>query len=141
MDSKYIDKKPLFGWQLEHIFFFDGNSKRIVWTIQTNNSSIEQKREHADIYLNKVTIQQSKYIAMHVGLFWGIGRFIINNEDSITIKIDDQSMFDQLSKNESPSNEWIKTRMRFITQLIVQRKLKINYELVDKEKNVASELL
>jgi len=91
--------------------------------------------------LNKVTIQQSKYIAMHVGLFWGIGRFIINNEDSITIKIDDQSMFDQLSKNESPSNELIKTRMRFITQLIVQRKLKINYELVDKEKNVASELL
>jgi len=125
---------------LEHIFFFDGNSKRIVWTIQTNNSSIEQKREHADIYLNKVTIQQSKYIAMHVGLFWGIGRFIINNEDSITIKIDDQSMFDQLSKNESPSNELIKTRMRFITQLIVQRKLKINYELVDKEKNVSSEL-
>jgi len=126
---------------LEHIFFFDGNSKRITWTIQTNNSSIEQKREHADIYLNKVTIQQSKYIAMHVGLFWGIGRFIINNEDSITIKIDDQSMFDQLSKNESSSDGLITTRMRFITQLIDQRKLKVNYELVDKEKNLVSKLL
>lgn len=126
---------------MEHIFFFDGNSKRITWTIQTNNSSIEQKREHADIYLNKVTIQQSKYIAMHVGLFWGIGRFIIKDKDSITIKIDDQSMFDQLSKNESSSDELIKTRMRFITQLIDQRKLKVNYELVDKEKNLVSKLL
>jgi len=91
--------------------------------------------------LNKVTIQQSKYIAMHVGLFWGIGRFIINNEDSITIKIDDQSMFDQLSKNESSSDELIKTRMCFITQLIDQRKLKIKYELVDKKENLASKLL
>jgi hypothetical protein len=126
---------------LEHIFFFDGNSKIITWTIQTSNSSIEQKREHADIYLNKVTIQQSKYIAMHVGLFWGIGRFIIKDKDSITIKIDDQSMFDQLSKNESSSDELIKTRMRFITQLIDQRKLKVNYELVDKEKNLVSKLL
>lgn len=126
---------------MEHIFFFDGNSKRITWTIQTNNSSIEQKREHADIYLNKVTIQQSKYIALHVGLFWGIGRFIIKDKDSITIKIDDQSMFDQLSKNESSSDELIKTRMRFITQLIDQRKLKVNYELVDKEKNLVSKLL
>jgi hypothetical protein len=126
---------------LEHIFFFDGNSKRITWTIQTNNSSIEQKREHADIYLNKVTIQQSKYIAMHVGLFWGIGRFIIKDKDSITIKIDSKSMFDQLSKNESSSDELIKTRMRFITQLIDQRKLKVNYELVDKEKNLDSKLL
>ena len=78
---------------------------------------------------------------MHVGLFWGIGRFIINNEDSITIKIDDQSMFDQLSKNESSSDELIKTRMCFITQLIDQRKLKIKYELVDKKENLASKLL
>ena len=126
---------------MEHIFFFDGNSKRITWTIQTNNSSIEQKREHADIYLNKVTIQQSKYIAMHVGLFWGIGRFIIKDKDSITIKIDSKSMFNQLSKIESSSDELIKTRMRFITQLIDQRKLKINYELVDKKENFASKLL
>jgi hypothetical protein len=126
---------------LEHIFFFDGNSKRITWTIQTNNSSIEQKREHADIYLNKVTIQQSKYIAMHVGLFWGIGRFIIKDKDIITTKIDSKSMFNQLSKIENPSDEFIRTKIDFITQLIAQRKLKINYELVDKKENFASKLL
>jgi hypothetical protein len=124
-----------------HIFFFDGNSKGIAWTIQTNNSSIEQKREHVDIYLNKVTILQSKYIAMHVGLFWGIGRFIIKDKDNMILKIDDKSMFNQLSKIENPSDEFIKTKINFITQLISQRKLKINFVFVDKKENLASKLL
>jgi hypothetical protein len=126
---------------LDHSFFFDGNSRGIVWVIQTNDSIVEQKREHPDIYMNKVTIQQSKYIAMHVGLFWGIGRFIINNEDSVAINIDNKTMFGEFSRNEIPSDELIKTRIHFITQLMNQRKLKINYELVDKEENLASKIL
>ena len=109
--------------------------------IQTNDTTVEQKREHPNIYRNKVSAQQSKYIAMHVGLFWGIGRFIINNEDTITIKIDNKTMFTQCSRNEISYDEFIKTRMKFITQLRDQRKLKINYELVNKEENIASKLL
>jgi hypothetical protein len=50
---------------LEHILFFDGDSKRISWVIQTDNSIVEQKREHAEIYLYKVTNQQSKYIGLY----------------------------------------------------------------------------
>ncbi len=126
---------------MDHSFFFDGNSRRIVWIIQTDNSTVEQKREHPDIYRNKVSTHQSKYIAMHVGLFWGIGRLIINNEDSVAIKIDDKTMFGQFSRNEIPSDELIKTRIHFITQLMNQRKLKINYELVGKEENLASKIL
>jgi hypothetical protein len=126
---------------LKHSFFFDGNSKRIVWMIQTNDSSVEQKREHPNIYLNKVTTQQSKYIALHIGLFWGIGSFIFNNEDSITIKIDNKTMFDHLSRNENPSDGFINTRTFFITQLINQKKLKINYELVNSSKNLVSKSL
>ena len=38
--------------------------------IHTNKSKIEQIREHPEIYWNKVTIEQSKYIALHVGIFW-----------------------------------------------------------------------
>ena len=109
--------------------------------IQSQNSKVEQKREHSDIYLNKVTIPQSKYIALHVGLFWGIGRFIIHDEDNITIKIDNKTMFDHLSKDEKSSDEFIKTRTNFITQLINKRKLKINYQLVDSEENLVSKLL
>ncbi len=126
---------------MDHSFFFDGNSRRIVWIIQTDNSTVEQKREHPDIYRNIVSVLQSKYISMHVGLFWGIGRFIINNEDSVTIKIDSKIMFEQFSRNEIPSDELIKTRIHFITQLMNQRKLKINYELVDNEENLASKIL
>ena len=109
--------------------------------IQTNDSSVEQKREHPNIYLNKVTIQQSKYIALHIGLFWGLGSFIFNNKDSITIKINNKTMFDHLSRNENPSDGFINTRTFFITQLINQKKLKINYELVDPTKNLVSKSL
>ena len=31
---------------------------------------------------------QSKYVALHVALFWGIGTFNIKNKDSIKIKLD-----------------------------------------------------
>lgn len=109
--------------------------------IQTNHSSVEQKREHPNIYLNKVTIQQSKYIALHIGLFWGIGSFIFNNEDSIIIKIDNKKMFDHLSRNEKLSDRFINTRTFFMTQLINQKKFKINYELIDSEKNLVSKSL
>ncbi len=126
---------------MEHTFFFDGNSKGIAWVIQTNDSLVEQKRENADIFLNKVTIHHSKYIAMHVGLFWEIGKFIIKNEDNLTIKIDNNTMFDQLSGNENSLDNFIKTRAQFISHLIDERKLKINYELVLSENNIASKLI
>ncbi len=79
---------------MQHTFFFDGDSKKIAWVIKTDKKSFEENRDHAEIYLDKVTSLQSKYIALHVGLFWGIGKFIIKNEDSILIKIDDQKIFD-----------------------------------------------
>ncbi len=91
--------------------------------------------------MNKVTIQQSKYIALHIGLFWGLGSFIFNNKDSITIKIDNKKMFDHSSRNEDPPDGFINTRTFFITQLINQKKLKINYELVDPTKNLVSKSL
>ena len=82
---------------MEHVLFFDGNTKRISWTIQTDNSIIDQKREHAEIYLDKVSNIQSKYIGLHIGLFWGIGTFIIKNEDIVKIATDDKSIFDHLT--------------------------------------------
>ena len=123
---------------MEHVLFFDGNTKRISWVIQTNNSIIEQKREHSDIYLNKVTSQQSKYIGLHVGLFWGIGTFIIKNQDVVKIAIDDNDMFEHLSTNQKRYDEFIEKRVYFIKQLIGQRKIKIQYEPITTDKNLAS---
>ena len=115
---------------MEHVLFFDGNSKRISWVIQTEESIVEQKREHAEIYLDKVTNQQSKYIGLHVGIFWGIGTFIIKNEDIVKITTDDKLVFEHLISNQKSNNEFIEKRTSFIRQLINQRKLKIKYELV-----------
>jgi hypothetical protein len=123
---------------LEHVLFFDGDTKRISWVIQTNNSTIEQKREHADIYLDKVTIRQSKYIGLHVGIFWGIGTFIIKNQDVVKIAIDDKIMYDHLSTNQKNDDGFIEKRAEFIRQLIKQRKLKIQYEMITREKNLAA---
>ena len=123
---------------MEHVLFFDGNTKRISWVIQTNNSVIEQKREHADIYLDKVTNQQSKYIGLHVGLFWGIGTFIIKNQDIVKVAIDDNSILEHLSTNQKSHDKFIEKRICFIRQLIEQRKLKIQYELITVDKNLAA---
>ncbi len=123
---------------MKHILFFDGNSKRISWVIQTDNSIVEQKREHVEIYLDKVTNQQSKYIGLHIGIFWGIGTFIIKNEDIVKITTDDKSVFEHLISNQKSDDEFIEKRTFFIRQLIEQRKLKIKYELVESEKNLAA---
>ena len=123
---------------MEHVLFFDGNTKRISWVIQTDNSVIEQKREHTDIYLDKVTNQQSKYMGLHVGLFWGIGTFIIKNQDVVKVAIDDNSIFEHLSTNQKSHDEFIEKRTCFIRQLIEQRKLKVHYELIAADKNLAA---
>ena len=135
--SKYIDKRPLFDWQLHHVFYSDGNAKKISWVIQTKDSIVEQNREHADIYKDKVTSLQSKYIALHVGLFWGIGIFIIKNEDSIKIKLDEKIMYQHFTSNLKIQDEFIEKRIKFIRQLIEQRKLKIEFEKIDTDKNLA----
>ena len=123
---------------MQHFFFFDANTKKISWVIQTNELIVEQNREHSEIYLDKVTILQSKFIALHVGLFWGIGRFIIKNQDSVTIKTTDKIIYDCLSSNEKSSDEFINNKIFFIRQLSEQRKLKIKYQIIDKKENLTS---
>jgi len=126
---------------LQHFFFFDGNEKRIAWEIRSNDSKIQQIREHVDIYLNRVTKEQSKIIALHVGLFWGIGRFIIKNKDEIKVMIDNKNLFQVVTKNEIITDKFIQTRIHFISQLIKQRKLNINYELIEYKENHLSKLI
>ena len=91
------------------------------------------------MYKNKVTNLQSKFIALHVGLFWAIGVFIIKNEDSIKIKLDDKKMFDTLTDDLEINDELISNRIRFIKQLTQQRRLKIEFELINQNENLISE--
>jgi len=122
---------------LHHVFYSDGNTKKISWVIQTRDSIVEQNRDHAEIYKDKVTNLQSKYIALHVGLFWGVGVFIIKNEDTIKIKLDEKIMYDHFTSNSKIEDEFIEKRIQFIKQLIEQRKLKIEFQMIDTGKNLA----
>ena len=126
---------------MEHVLYFDGNQREIAWCIQTENSMIEQIREHADIYIEKVNDIQSKYIALHVGLFWGIGAFVIKSGDTVIIKLDEKSMLENLESNKKESDKLIQKRIGFIKQLMIQRKLKIKYELISSDENIASRII
>lgn len=77
-------------------------------------------------------------MGLHVGLFWGIGTFIIKNQDVIKIAIDDNTIFEHLSTNQKSHDEFIEKRTCFIRQLIEQRKLKVHYELITADKNLAA---
>ncbi|MEO2201522.1 MAG: hypothetical protein ABGW49_01580 [Nitrosopumilus sp.] len=122
---------------MHHVFYSNGNAKGIAWVIETNNSTSIQNREHADIYKNKVTEIQSKYIALHVGLFWGIGVFIIKNKDSIKIKLDEKIMYENFTLDKKIEDELIIKKIKFIRQLIKQRKLQIEFEKIDTDENLA----
>jgi len=125
---------------MEHVFFCDGNQKRISWIIQSDDSKVEQFREQAEIYLDKVSALQSKYIALHAGIFWCVGRFIIKNGDTIKVMLESKPMYEHLTGGTS-SDSFIDTRTGFLNQLIQQRKLAVRYELIEPEKNIATRLL
>ena len=122
---------------MHHVFYPNGNAEKISWVIQTSESEAKQNRIHAEMYKDKVTTVQSKYIAVHVGLFWGIGTFIIKNEDSIKIMLDEKAMYDQITSSSKIEDELISKKIHFIRHLIAQRKLKVKFELIDTDRNLA----
>ena len=126
---------------MDHVYYSDGDQKRISWIIQTENTTVEQSRIQPENYLDKVSVEQSKYIALHAGIFWCIGRFIIKNGDTIKIMLDSKTMYDYLSGNTVTTDAFIERRTGFIKQLIDQRKLVIKLELIQPEQNIATKAL
>ena len=125
---------------MEHILYSDGNLKKISWVIQTNESIVSQTRVQTENYKDKITKIQSKYVALHVALFWGIGTFNIKNKDSIKIKLDKKIMYQQLKTQISIQDEFTKNKIKFIQSFIKQRKLKVEFELINSQKNLAEKL-
>lgn len=126
---------------MDHVYFSDGNQKRISWVVQNYETDVAQYREQSEIYLDKISVEQSKYIALHVGIFWCVGTFIIKNGDTVKIMLDSKTMYDHLSNNTISSDSFIETRTEFIKQLIDQRKLVIKYELINPVQNIATKAL
>ena len=115
--------------------YFNGDLKKISWVIHTEGQELVQSRAHVEKYKDKITKTQSKYVALHIALFWGIGTFNIKNEDYVKIKLDEEVMFDQLNSKTKINDEFIENKIKFIQSLIKQRKLRVDFEKITNENN------
>ena len=126
---------------MEHILYLDGNFSNISWVIQTNGTIVSQSRKHTENYKNRITKIESKYVALHVALFWGIGTFIIKNEDIVKIELDEKIMYEQLKLETVTEDEFITNKIKFIQSFIKQRKLKVEFKKIESKNNIAKKLL
>jgi len=126
---------------MDHLYFCDGNEKMISWVIQDNETKFEQTRDHVEIHLDKISKEQSKYIALHVGIFWAIGSFIIKNGDAVKIMLDLKSMYEHLTGKKQNHDHFIESQINFIKQIIEQRNLQAQFEIIEPSQNIATKLL
>ena len=128
---------------MEHEIFFDGNTKEYSWSIKTENNIAEQIRKHPPAFrsggkLNITNNEESKFVALHVGIYWGLGVNIIKDSDVVNVMCDSEIMFGIMTKGEKNDNEIINDKVYFINQLTSLRKLKINYQFIESRNNIAT---
>tara|TARA_B100000029_G_scaffold302765_1_gene295586 strand:+ start:70 stop:513 length:444 start_codon:yes stop_codon:yes gene_type:complete len=128
---------------MEHDLFFDGNVKEYTWTIKTGKKLAEQIREHPPAYLSGgkldvKEIEESKFIALHIGIYWGLGVYIIKDYDEVNVMCDSKFMYDIFTQGKKSDDQIINDKIHFINQLTELRHLKINFQLIDAEKNLST---
>ena len=129
------------------ILFFDGNVKEYTWSIKTGNELVDQIREHPPAYLVRREIrykklhEESKFVALHVGIYWGLGVYVIKDNDQINVMCDSKIMFDIFTRGEKSDNQIINDKVHFINQLTEHRKLKMNFQLIDTKENLSTKHL
>ena len=131
---------------MEHELFFDGNLEEYSWSIKTGKAIINQIRDHPPAYLSggKLDIktnEESKFVALHVGIYWGLGVFIIKDFDKVHVMCDSKEMYEILIQQRKTLDQLIDDKIHFINQLVGHRNLKLEYHLMDPTKNIAMEHL
>ena len=131
---------------MKHELFFDGNLKEYSWSIKTGEEVVNQIREHPPAYLSggKLEIkdnEESRFVALHVGIYWGLGVFIIKDFDKIHVMCDSKEMYEILIQQHKTKNQIIDDKIHFINQLVGHRNLKLEYHLIKSTKNIATEHL
>ena len=131
---------------MEHDLFIDGTVNEYTWSIKTGDSIVEQIREHPDAYVSggKLDVKndsESKFIAVHVGIYWGLGVYIIKDFDVVNIMCTSRQMYEIFTQKIKSDNQIINDKIYFINQLTKQRNLKINYKLIEQNDNLATRLL
>ena len=128
---------------MDHDLFLDGSIKEYTWSIKTKNKVVNQIREHPPAYLSGGTLdvknnEESKFIAIHFGIYWGLGVFIIKDYDTVNVMCDSQEMYEILHLKRKTDNQIMNDKMYFINQLATHRNLKINYQIIEAKKNLAT---
>ena len=131
---------------MEHDLFFDGNVKEYSWSIKTGNEIVNQIRVHPPAYLSggKLEIknnEESRFVSLHVGIYWGLGVFIIKDYDTVNVMCTSNDMYQILSHISSTDNQIINDKVHFVEQLTNHRNLKINYQITQQENNLATKQL
>ena len=131
---------------MEHDLFFDGTVKKYSWSIRTGSEIVNQIRPHPPAYLSggKLDIKndlESKFIALHVGIYWGLGVFIIKDNDTVNVMCDSSEMYEILFNNNTTDNQIINDKLHFINQLVNHRNLKIKFQLIKQKNNLATKQL
>jgi hypothetical protein len=131
---------------MKHDLFFDGTIRRYSWVIKTGKTTTSQIRNHPPAYLSggKLDVgneQESKFIALHVGIYWGLGVFIIKDADTVNVMCDSKEMYEILLHNQKTDSQIINDKIHFINQLTNHRNLKINFRMIESEINLATEHL
>jgi hypothetical protein len=76
-----------------------------------------------------------------VGIYWGLGVFIIKDFDKIHVMCDTKEMHEILIQQHKTQNQIIDDKIHFINQLVGHRNLKLEYHLIESAKNIATEHL
>ena len=131
---------------MEHDLFFNGTVKKYSWSIRTGSEIVNQIRPHPPAYLSggKLDIKndlESKFIALHVGIYWGLGVFIIKDNDTVNVMCDSSEMYEILFNNNTTDNQIINDKLHFINQLVNHRNLKIKFQLIKQKNNLATKQL
>ena len=131
---------------MEHDIFFDGNVKEYSWSIKTNDKVADQIREHPPAFRSggKLDIknnEESRFVALHVGIYWGLGVNIIKDNDVVNVMCDSKIMFEIMTGAKKIDNDIINDKVYFINQLTNLRKLKLNYQLIESKENIATKHL
>ena len=131
---------------MKHELFFDGTVKQYTWSIKTESKIVNQIRRHPPAYisggkLNVKNNEESKFIALHVGIYWGLGVFIIRDLDTVDVMCDSKEMYEILVSKCQTDNQIINDKIYFINQLATQRNLELNYHVIELVENIATENL
>jgi len=128
---------------MEHELFFDGNVKEYTWTIRTGEKVADQIRTHPPAYLSggkldvKAT-EESKFIALHIGIYWGLGVGVIKDNDQVNVMCDSKMVYETFTEGKKSDNQIINDKIHFINQLTELRKLKMKFQLIDAKENLST---